>query len=149
MNRIIRSFIFTVTLLASSLSFADTGLVSCKTKVTFNDGTQENFRTYVNVKKKSNWDGSGFHFAGNRMNKFPSDSSSALFAMAHVQNDKLRIVYMGMNQLRDTSWAGGSEYVFNFKLNSNGKTIELLDSSATSDHISVKIESCVATISNS
>jgi hypothetical protein len=148
MNSAIRLFIFTTTLLATSLSFADTGLVSCKTNVTYSDGSQENFRTYVNVHKSINWDQSGYHYEGNRMNKFPSDSGRALFAMANVENDLLRIVYRGMTKLRDTSWAGGSEYEFYFKLDHTGKTVQLVDSSSSSDHIAIKIESCRTTISN-
>jgi len=146
MNRTIRLFIFTTTLLATSLSFADTGLVSCKTIVTYSDGTQENFRTYVNVEKESNWDDSGFHFEGSRINKFPSDSGRALDAIANVEDDELRIVYRGLMKRGGFNWIAGSEYEFNFKLDHNGKTTQLIDSSSTSNHIAIKIESCKMTI---
>ena len=142
MKKSLQLFIATASLLTASLAFADTGVVSCKTNVTYSDGTQENFRTFVNVHQSPNWKDNGFHFEGSRRNKFPSDSSRALSTYAHVQDDTLIINYRGLSKNNDSSWRAGSEYYFEFKIDKNGKTVELIETSSTSDQITIEIESC-------
>ena len=142
MKKSIQLFLATVSLLTASVAFADTGVVSCKTKVTYNDGSQENFRTFVNVHAAPNWEDDGFHFEGSRVNKFPSDSARALSTYAHIQDDVLRINYRGLSKNNVSSWSAGSEYYFEFKIGKDGKTAELIESSSTSDRITIDIESC-------
>ena len=142
MRKSLKIILATASLLTTSLVFADTGVVSCNTKVTYNDGSQENFRTYVNVHQSPNWEDNGHHYEGSKKNKFPSDSARALSAYAHVQNDTLKINYRGLSKIDKYTWAAGSEYYFEFKLGKNGNTVELIESTSSSDRIVIEIESC-------